>query len=132
MVIDTSALLAIVWHEPEREVFLDIILSTWDQAVSAVSYFEASILIATRKRNVLAVTLLDDMMLELQPAVVQVDSEMVLAARSAYFRFGKGFHPARLNFADCFSYTLSKQRNEPLLFKGNDFSQTDIIAAWHP
>src|SRR3954465_7728713 len=132
MVVDTSALLAIFWREPEREIFLDIILSESARAVSVVNYYEASILVATRKGNVSAVALLDDMMLELQPIIVPVHSETVLAVRSAYFRFGKGFHPPRLNFGGCFSYTLSKQRNESLLFKGNDFSQTDVVAAWQP
>ena len=53
-------------------------------------------------------------------------------AREAYLQFGKGYHPAGLNLADCFSYSLAKSRNEPLLFKGGDFLKTDIVPAWHP
>jgi len=55
-----------------------------------------------------------------------------LAAREAYFRYGKGYHPAGLNLADCFSYALAKTRNDTLLFKGDDFSKTDIVPAWRP
>ena len=55
-----------------------------------------------------------------------------MVAREAYFRYGRGYHPAGLNFADCFSYALAKARHEPLLFKGDDFSKTDIVAAWRP
>jgi ribonuclease VapC len=129
MVIDTSALLAILWDEPERATFLDVIYSNPALAISAVTYCEASIVLAARIRNVEAVKVLDQMIDELKLEVVSVDLNALLAARSAYFRYGKGFHPARLNFADCFSYGLAKQRDEALLFKGQDFRQTDISPA---
>jgi ribonuclease VapC len=128
MVIDTSALLAILWHEPERSAFLDIISSDPALAISAVTYCEASIVLAARI-NVEAVKVLDEMINELQLEVVSIDLSASFAARSAYFRYGKGFHPARLNFADCFSYSLAKQRDEMLLFKGQDFRQTDVRPA---
>jgi ribonuclease VapC len=61
-----------------------------------------------------------------------VDADGARAAREAHFRYGKGYHPAGLNLADCFSYSLAKIRNEPLLFKGADFLKTDIVPAWRP
>jgi len=61
-----------------------------------------------------------------------VDADSALAARDAYFRYGKGYHRANLNLADCFSYSLAKSRNEALLFKGDDFLKTDIMPAWRP
>jgi len=64
--------------------------------------------------------------------VVAVTIDDAVAAREAYFRYGRGYHPARLNLADCFAYALAKMRNEPLLFKGDDFSKTDIVPAWRP
>jgi ribonuclease VapC len=129
MVIDTSALLAILWNEPERETFLGVIYADPAVAVSAVTYCEASIVLAARLKEIKAVKVLDQMIDELQLEVVSVDLSASLAARFAYFRYGKGFHPARLNFADCFSYSLAKQRDETLLFKGQDFRQTDVRPA---
>ena len=72
------------------------------------------------------------MIADLQIEVVSFEAVDIAAARAAYFRFGKGFHPARLNFADCFSYALAKSRDLPLLFKGDDFARTDIVPAWRP
>jgi ribonuclease VapC len=129
MVIDTSALLAILWDEPERATFLNVIYSDPALAISAVTYCEASIVLAARIKDVEAVKVLDEMINELQVEVVSIDLSTSFAARSAYFRYGKGFHPARLNFADCFSYSLAKQRDETLLFKGQDFRQTDVRPA---
>ena len=65
-------------------------------------------------------------------AIVALDAQSARSARDAYLQFGKGHHPAGLNLADCFSYSLAKSLNEPLLFKGTDFLKTDIVPAWRP
>lgn len=132
MVIDTSAFLAILFGEPERDAFSDIIASDPILTLSAVAFYEASLVTAARKKDARAVSLLDGIIRVFGMEVVAVDVGSAIAARAAYFQFGQGYHPAKLNLADCFSYTLAKQRNEALLFKGNDFRQTDIIPAWQP
>lgn len=71
----------------------------------------------------------EDLMVRLRFDIVAVDADMAWIARKANLTYGRGRHPARLNFGDCFSYALAKQTGEPLLFKGNDFSQTDIVPA---
>jgi ribonuclease VapC len=129
MVIDTSALLAILWNEPERPTFLELIYSDPALAISTITHCEAAIVAKARTQDTAIVTVLDELIQELKLEIVPVDLDMALAARSAYFRFGRGFHRARLNFADCFSYGLAKQRKQPLLFKGNDFALTDIVPA---
>jgi ribonuclease VapC len=129
MVIDTSALLAILWNEPERSIFLELIYSDPALAISAITHCEAAVVARARTNNMDIVMALDDLIRELELEIVPVDLDMALAARAAYFQFGKGFHPARLNFADCFSYSLAKQRDEYLLFKGGDFHLTDVRPA---
>ena len=95
--------------------------------LSAASLVETSI-VAMRLRTPDPVTAFDDLIDKLGIEVVSVDREQALLAREAFRRFGKGRHKAGLNFGDCFAYALAKQTNEPLLYKGNDFSQTDITA----
>jgi ribonuclease VapC len=132
MVVDTSAVIAIIFRESEwlelaRAAAADPIL-----AMSAVTVHEASIVTAGKKKNPIAAQLVDDFVRELNIEVVPVDLESAHLARASYFRFGKGYHPARLNLADCFPYSLAKRRNESLLFKGADFLKTDIVPAWRP
>jgi ribonuclease VapC len=96
--------------------------------VSAVSYMEASMVLISKRGEGIE-SILDTMLAEGEIAIVPVSVMQAQIARKAFLDFGKGRHPAGLNFGDCFSYALAKQRGEPLLFKGNDFSQTDVLVA---
>ena len=132
MVIDTSAVVAILMDEPEQNVFKQILASDTIAVISAMTFYETSTVIAAKKRTQAAARLVDDFVRDLAIDVVAITIDDVVAAREAYFRYGRGYHPARLNLADCFAYALAKMRNEPLLFKGGDFSKTDIVPAWRP
>jgi ribonuclease VapC len=132
MVIDSSAVIAILLEEPEQDIFKGILASETSLVMSAVTFHEASIVMAGKKRTPAAAALVDDFIDQLQIDVATSSIEDALAAREAYFRFGRGYHSAALNLADCFSYALAKSRNEPLLYKGDDFSKTDVISAWLP
>ncbi len=128
MIVDTSAILAILRDEPERRQFTEAIESADEILMSTASFVEASLVLeATRGYEGLR-----DLDLLLAKAVVEfvsVDLEQAHIARKAFRNFGKGRHAAKLNFGDCFSYALAITTNSPLLFKGNDFSQTDVIPA---
>jgi len=128
MVIDSSALLAIVFEEPDASIYLSAILNSDNCLVSAVSLVETS-MVSLRLRSPDPIALLDDLINRSEIIVAPVDHEQALLAREAFRRFGKGRHKAGLNFGDCFSYALAKQTGEPLLYKGHDFSQTDILSA---
>jgi len=132
MVIDTSAVVAILMDEPEQNVFKQILASDTIAVISAMTFYETSIVMAAKKRTQAAARLVDDFVRDLSIDVVAVTIDDAVDAREAYFRYGRGYHPARLNLADCFAYALAKMRNEPLLFKGDDFSKTDIVPAWRP
>ncbi len=128
MVIDTSALLAILLDEAERRAFNEIIESAASRVVSVATFVEVSIVIEAR----LGAEGLRDLDLFIDRAGIAteaVDTEQGKIARRAFSRFGKGRHPAGLNFGDCFAYALSVARGEPLLYKGADFSQTDVTSA---
>lgn len=124
MVLDTSSLVAILSGEPEQQAFIQAIEQSDVRLVSAATLLEASIVIETRYGSAGAHHL-DRLLERAEVEVVPVDGEQASAARAAWRRYGKG-HPAALNFGDCFSYALAVTRGEPLLFKGNDFSQTDV------
>ncbi len=96
--------------------------------MSAVTYFELGIVIDSA-RDAGASAALDEWMRDFDIGVVPVTEDTARLARNAYRRFGKGHHPARLNFGDCFAYALAQSAGEPLLFKGNDFAQTDVEPA---
>jgi ribonuclease VapC len=132
MVIDTSAVVAILMDEPEQNIFKEIFASETTVTMSVMTYYEASIVMTGKKRTQNAARLVDDFVRDLAIEVVVATIEDAVAAREAYFRYGRGFHPAGLNLADCFAYALAKTRNEVLLFKGDDFSKTDIVPAWRP
>lgn len=125
MVIDTSALVAILGGEPEQAVFIDAIDRSELRLVSAATHVEASIVIDVRYGPA-GVHDLDRLLDRAGFEIVPVDAEQALAARSAFQRYGKGRHPAGLNYGDCFTYALAVTTGEPLLFKGGDFSQTDV------
>lgn len=132
MVIDTSAIVAIIANEPERAIFSRIIIAEPATAISLMTFYEASIVLASKVGAPHGARRVDDLAREMQIDIVPLTIEDALAAREAYFQYGRGYHPARLNLADCFAYALAKARNEPLLFKGDDFSKTDIVPAWRP
>ena len=126
MVFDTSALLAILFDEPERRAFTEAIEATEVRLLSAASFVEASMILESRL-GAEGVRALDRLLAAANIEIIAVDLPQAHAAREAFRQFGKGRHPAGLNFGDCFSYALAKARSEPLLFKGGDFSQTDIL-----
>jgi ribonuclease VapC len=128
MVIDTSALLAILQGEPERRAFNEAIEAADSRSLSAASFVEVSIVIEARF-GAEGVSHLDRLLERAEVEVVPVDLEQGRLARLAFSRFGKGRHEAALNFGDCFSYALAQVLGEPLLFKGEEFSRTDV-ARW--
>ena len=125
MVIDSSALIAILETEPEAEQLAEAIEQDQVRLISAASVLETTIVIESR-RGEGGGKALNMLMEKIAIEVIPVTAEHALIACQAYRRFGKGRHPAKLNFGDCFSYAAAKLRCEGLLFKGNDFNQTDI------
>ena len=128
MVIDTSAFAAIFFAEPERQEFLAAITAAGSRLVSAATVLETGIVLEGRQGEA-AGREFDLFAVRANLQVVPVDSEQIDLARSAWRKYGKGRHPAALNFGDCFSYALAKATGEPLLFKGDDFRKTDVIPA---
>jgi ribonuclease VapC len=128
MVIDTSAIVAIAMNESEAEAFERRIADAAVRLISAVTVLEAAMVLETRLGEPGGGEL-DLWLLRAGVEIVAVDAIHADQARRAWRRFGKGRHPAGLNFGDCFSYALAALTQEPLLFKGNDFSKTDIEAA---
>jgi ribonuclease VapC len=125
MVIDTSALVAIFLAEPERKPFLDLILATGTRLISAANLLETGIVLEAR-RGEAAGREFDLFVVRANLEIVSVDGEQVEIARSAWRNYGKGRHPAGLNFGDCFAYALAKFSGERLLAKGGEFAKTDI------
>ncbi len=128
MVIDTSAILAILRDEPERRAFNEAIESADPRLMSAASFVEASVVIETR-RGYEGLRDFDLFMARAGIELAPVDADQAHIARQAFREYGKGRHPAGLNFGDCFSYALARAEGLPLLFKGNDFAQTDVEPA---
>jgi ribonuclease VapC len=131
IVVDSSALIAILFGEPETQLFSSIIASSDGAYISTVAVLEAAI-VADRSNNPRAGQEFDAPIASLSLTTEAANLEQVAIAREANRRFGKGNHPARLNFGDCFAYALAKHRNASLLYKGADFVQTDIVAAIPP
>jgi len=127
MVIDTSALLAILQDEPERRAFNEALEAAASRAMSVATFVEVSIVIESR-HGVAGLRELDHFVDRAGIELVSVDVEQGQVARGAFSRFGKGRHPAGLNFGDCFAYALAQVLGEPLLYKGDDFPHTDIAA----
>jgi len=128
MIIDTSALLAVLLLEPEAERFAAAIESAGVVRISAASYVEAAIYV-DRNGDPVRRAMLDTFLGEFSIRTEPVTVEQALLARQAFVLFGKGRHKAGLNFGDCFSYALARAYREPLLFKGGDFVHTDLEAA---
>lgn len=127
MIIDTSAIIAILRDEPEAMVCARAIADATIRRVSAVSFVESAVVIDA-SRDPIATRRFDDFIREANISIEPVTEIQAQIARSAYRDFGKGSgHPAKLNFGDCFAYALAKDLGEPLLFKGDDFAHTDIV-----
>ena len=128
MIVDASAILAILLGEPDAERYEDAIAAAWPRRMSAVALLEAAMVVESRggaEAGYELDALLERAEIELAP----VTSEHANAARRAWRRYGKGNHPAGLNFGDCLVYALAEATGEPLLYKGRDFDRTDIEAA---
>lgn len=125
MVIDTSAITAILLDEPEAAALAGTFEKHAPRLISSVTLVEIAIVIESRTGTE-GGEKLDELLQKAQIQIMPVTIEQANTARQAYRTYGKGRHPASLNFGDCFSYALAKVTGQPLLFKGNDFTQTDI------
>jgi ribonuclease VapC len=125
VILDTSAIVAVLRAEPEAPDFVRAIEASPSRHISAVSYVEAAVVIDSGK-DAIASHRFDDFFRVSRIAIETVTPKQAELARHAYRDFGKGRHKAGLNFGDCFAYALAKELDEPLLFKGNDFNRTDI------
>jgi ribonuclease VapC len=125
MVIDTSALVAILQREPERRPFVEAIEAADARLMSVATFVEISIVVEAR-HGAEGLRDLDHFISRASIELVAVDAEQGNLARHAFSRFGKGRHRAGLNYGDCFSYALAVATGEPLLFKGEDFVHTDV------
>jgi ribonuclease VapC len=128
IVVDTSALMALVLAEPTTSKIKQSIRTAAAISISAVTLAETLVVARRRSRGKALVELLNDIDAE----VVPVTAEFARKVADAYDRWGKGVHPAGLNFADCFAYALAKDRACPLLFVGEDFAKTDVTVAIQP
>lgn len=130
MVIDTSAIIAMLTQEPKADRLLTAVEADRTRLVSAATVVEASLVLLGRYGEA-GDAPLDRLLRSIGAEVVPVGEEHVVLARDGALRFGRGRHPAALNYGDCFSYALSVERGEPLLCVGDDFSQTDVeVCRW--
>jgi ribonuclease VapC len=130
MIIDSSALMAIALNEPERDALYSAIEKAWVRKMSAASYVECAEVYFRKIHQEDGQKMLDEDLVDLGVTIVAVTAEQAFIAAESRRVYGKGRHPAALNYGDSFSYALAKIMGEPLLFKGNDFSQTDIESAF--
>ena len=129
MIVDTSAVVAILTDGPERGRMVDAILDAPSAVMSAATYLELGVVVDRRADPVLS-RRLDELLGALGVTVVDLTAGQAVLGRAAYRDFGKGGgHPARLNLGDCFAYALASERGEPLLFTGDDFGHTDVTSA---
>jgi ribonuclease VapC len=129
MIVDSSALVAILRREPGHEIYQDALETNSPVRISAANYFETSIVIDSRREFDLSMDfdrLMEGIGIQIEP----VTPEHARIARQAYRDYGRGSgHRANLNFGDCFTYALARDKREPVLFKGNDFQHTDLTSA---
>ena len=125
MIVDTSAIIAVMRDEPEAAEFADLMLAAESVRISAGTMLELRI-VATRCGEG---AILDQLLALFGAETVPVDGDQVELASDGFRRFGKGRHAAGLNYGDCFAYGLARCANEALLFKGNDFALTDVVSA---
>jgi len=128
VIIDTSALVAILDQEPEADRIVRTVASAPERTLSAANLVEAGIVMQARHGDDGA-RHLDLLLAKLRVDIAAVTASQADMARKAFRRYGRGRHPADLNFGDCFAYALAKDKSAPLLFKGNDFRQTDVMVA---
>lgn len=128
MVVDSSALIAVLLDEPEAEDFRRTMHDAKSVWFSSVSYLEAAIVISSRSGSE-GLDCLNALLSGVRAEQIPFDEAQAALAVEAWQRFGKGRHPAKLNFGDCCSYALARHLDKPLLFKGKDFPETDIVAA---
>jgi len=128
MVIDSSAIAAILFDEPDASAYISAILNDVTRLMSAATLVEIS-MVVMRLLSPDAIVALDALLARLRVVIVPFDEEQALLARDGFRRFGRGRHKAGLNYGDCLCYALAKQTGEPLLFKGSDFGRTDIGVA---
>lgn len=128
MVVDSSALMAVLLGEPERDSYITALSEADDPLISAATLLESSIVMHTKIGDD-GIADLDRLLSAAAVRCIAVDIRQALVARDAFVHYGKGRGPAALNYGDCFSYALAKVTDRPLLFKGSDFARTDITAA---
>ena len=128
MIVDTSALVSILDQEAEAERLARAIAAASERMLSAANLVETGIVMQVRRGDD-ADRDLDLLLAKLKIDIIPVSGKQANLARRAFQHYGRGRHPAKLNFGDCFAYALAKDSSAPLLFKGNDFSQTDIMIA---
>lgn len=128
IVIDTSAIIAILAREADADFFLGVISDNTGCVISAATLVELSI-VGRRFRRAAGLATYDDFLIRYEIAIHSFDEAQARIAADAYRRFGRGNHPASLNLGDCFSYALAKSLGSPLLFKGEDFALTDVHRA---
>lgn len=128
MIVDSSAIVAILSDEGDARELADTIEEAPERRISVANYVEAAMVLDSRRNPALS-RRLDDFVREAQLVLEPVSVEQAKLARDAYRDFGKGRHRAGLNFGDCFAYALAKDKGEPLLFKGEDFRRTDVEVA---
>lgn len=128
MIVDTSALLAILFNESDAEIYARAIAGAGNCRISAANYLESAIVVEAQTRES-GSRQFDAFFRRAGIVIEPVTEEQAHAARQAYSDFGRGRHRAGLNFGDCFAYALAKTRGEALLFKGEDFSRTDVASA---
>ncbi len=126
MVIDTSAVLAVLWEENARDEFLTAIREAPTRLMSAVSAYEAAVVVFARRKKPDDVAALWELLQTLRIEIVPFGYEEATEAAATYQRYGKGIHSAGLNICDCPAYSLARGRRLPLLFQGDDFMRTDV------
>lgn len=125
MIVDTSALIALIQHEPEAERVAAALAAARTPAIGAPTLAE-TLIVLTARHGAVARTIFDRLRSEINLGVTEYTADHAYAAQRAYARFGRGRHPAGLNFGDCMSYASAQLAHEPLLAIGNDFPQTDL------
>jgi ribonuclease VapC len=128
MIVDSSVLVAILIREPEADIFIDMIGQTGHCKVAAPTLLETSIVLSARGGQRM-LDLLDAYLAKARIATIPFTADHAAVARDAFLRYGKGRHPAGLNFGDCISYATARLEAMPLLFKGDDFRLTDVDCA---
>jgi ribonuclease VapC len=128
VIVDSSALLAVILNEVDEERFLTTMIDAPALKMSAANWVETAIVV-DRRGDPVASDRFEDLITELRIEIVPITVDIAYRARNAHADFGRGRHTAALNYGDCFSYAVARITREPLLFKGNDFSQTDIEPA---